>query len=66
MKIKIFINSIGREMFIWLTISLVVFTALELLWPGVVSSFINLNFVLIFWLITGIVLLFIGNNKIKI
>lgn len=63
---KIFINSIGREIFIWLTIGLVVFTALELLWPGVVSSFINLNFVLIFWLITGIVLLFIGNNKIKI
>lgn len=56
-------KTIVYEIFIWLTTTLIFFALLELFWPGVVNSFINLNFILIFWMITGIVLLFVKKKK---
>ncbi len=45
------------EFFYVLTGSLVVFSLLELIWPGVVLAYINLNWVLILWLFAGIIVL---------
>jgi len=48
-----------KELFYVLTGAVVLFGVLELVWPGVVLSYFNLNWLLIFWLIIGIVLLVI-------
>lgn len=50
------INNALKEFFYTLTGALVIFILLELSWPGIVLAYINLNFVLIFWLIIGIVI----------
>ncbi|MFA6170850.1 MAG: hypothetical protein WCW77_04815 [Patescibacteria group bacterium] len=50
---KKYINEIFRV----LTASLLIFIALELIWPGMVISYINLNLVLIFWLVNVIFLM---------
>ncbi len=50
-------NIILKELFYALTGALVIFSVLEIAWPGVVLAFININYVLIFWLIIGIVIL---------
>ena len=46
-----------EEIFYVLTGALAVFTGLELVWPGVVLAYININAVLLFWLIFGILVL---------
>jgi hypothetical protein len=46
-----------EEVFYVLTGALAVFACLELLWPGVVLAYININAVLLFWLIFGILVL---------
>ncbi|MDO9399795.1 MAG: hypothetical protein Q7T79_03890 [bacterium] len=50
-------NIILQEIFYILSSSLVIFVLLELAWPGVVLSCINLNWILIFWLIIGMLVL---------
>jgi hypothetical protein len=45
------------ELFYVLTAALVIFVGLELIWPGVVLAYINLNWVLILWLVCGIIIL---------
>ena len=52
-------NIILREFFYVLTGSLVLLGFLELVWPGVVLAYINLNWVLILWLFAGILVLLI-------
>ncbi len=52
---------IFRELFYVLTAALVIFALLEVIWPGIVLAYINLNWLLIFWLIIGIVT--IGYHK---
>ena len=52
-----------REIFYVLTLGLVVFLFLEIAKPGVVLAYININLVLIFWLIIGIVILLINPKK---
>lgn len=42
------------EFFYVLTGALTIFVALEIIWPGVVLAHININWVLIIWLIDGI------------
>ncbi|NTW22045.1 hypothetical protein HGA34_00695 [Candidatus Falkowbacteria bacterium] len=51
------------EAFYALTGALAVFTALELAWPGVVLAYININAVLLFWLVFGILKLRKGSEK---
>ncbi|MBU4257377.1 hypothetical protein KJ586_00120 [Patescibacteria group bacterium] len=48
---------ISKELFYTLTAALIIFCALELAWPGVVLAYININWVLIFWLIVSIIVL---------
>ncbi|MDP3043551.1 MAG: hypothetical protein Q8N21_04055 [bacterium] len=48
---------ITKELFYTLTAALIIFCALELAWPGVVLAYININWVLIFWLIVSIIVL---------
>lgn len=55
-----------KELFYVLTGAVVLFGVLELVWPGVVLSYFNLNWLLIFWLIIGIVLLVIRKEDLNI
>lgn len=59
------INSVLKEIFYVLTGALVVFAFLELVWPGVVLAYINLNWVLILWLLDGILILtYLSDNSV--
>lgn len=51
------IDLIIKEFFYVLTGALVIFVGLEIMWSGVVLAYININWVLIFWLIAGIIIL---------
>ena len=51
------IRIIFRELFMALTAASVIFALLESVWPGVVLAYININWVMNLWLITGIVVL---------
>lgn len=59
---KKYLKDFLEELFYVLTAAFVIFALLELFWPGVVLSLFNLNWLLIFWLIDGIVLLFSAHN----
>ena len=48
-----------HETFYCLSGAVLVFSGLELAWPGLVLAYININWVLIFWLVNGIVILII-------
>jgi hypothetical protein len=52
------IDTIAFEMFYFLSLALAVLAILELIWPGLVSAYMNINFVLILWLINGMIILF--------
>ena len=54
---------IAFESFYVLTGALIVFLALETVWPGVVLAYINYNIVLLLWFVNGIVILL--NTKAK-
>jgi len=60
---KINLNLITKELFYTLTGALIVFCFLEIIWPGIVLAYININWLLIFWLITGMVILIINQEK---
>lgn len=53
---------IFRELFYALTGALAIFIVMEIFWPGAVLAYININYVLIFWLIIGIVVLLHNAN----
>lgn len=55
MEIKSNLKIIIVELFYILTAALVIFVIMELLWPGIILAYLNLNWVLILWLIVGIV-----------
>jgi len=46
---------ITKEIFYTLTFALFIFSALELFFPNIVQAYFSLNFVLILWLLSGIV-----------
>lgn len=46
-----------------LTGAIVIFILMEIVWPGIVLAYININWVLIFWLLNVILLLFIKNKR---
>lgn len=56
-KEKKFINNFFYELFYVLTAAILIFVILEIFWPGMVLAYLNLNYVLIFWLIAGIIIL---------
>ncbi len=51
------IYSITKEIFYVLLVALIVFIAMELIKPNIVQAYINLNIVLILWLVFGMVLI---------
>jgi len=52
-----------KELFYILTAALVIFSIMEVIHPGIVLAYININWVLIFWLIAGIVITTVKNNN---
>ena len=52
------VNDFFRELFYVLTGAILIFACLEIFWPGIVLAYLNLNYVLIFWLVIGIMILF--------
>jgi hypothetical protein len=52
-KLKIFF----LELFYVLSASLLIFSVLELFWPRVVLSYVNINKVLIIWLIVATIII---------
>ena len=49
---------IFREIFYSLTVALLIFILIEIIFPNIVQAHISLNLVLILWLLSGIVLLY--------
>lgn len=47
-----------KDFFYFLTILLLSFILMELFWRGVISSFFNINLLLIFWAIIAIFILY--------
>jgi hypothetical protein len=43
-----------KELFYSISIALVIFTLLEIIHPGIVLAYLNLNLLLLTWLILGI------------
>ncbi|MBL7058395.1 hypothetical protein ISS03_03590 [Patescibacteria group bacterium] len=52
---------ITKEFFYALTVALVLFFIMELVWPRMVLAYINVNMVLIFWVVSATILL--ASNK---
>ena len=52
-----------REFFWALLGSLIIFACLEVVWPGIVLAYINLNFILLVWLLAGIVIISFKQEK---
>ena len=55
--------TIIKEIFYALTGALILFTMLELVWPRVVLAYFNINWVLIFWILAGIVIVIKEKNN---
>lgn len=47
------------ELFYVLTGALIVFMGLEIIWPNIVLAYININYILLLWLVDGIAILII-------
>ncbi|MCX6792599.1 MAG: hypothetical protein NTY12_01100 [Candidatus Falkowbacteria bacterium] len=56
-------NEILKEINLALSVSLGCLLVLETLWPGSVLAYINLNYWLISWVLSVILLLFSSNSK---
>jgi hypothetical protein len=56
-------KAILEELFYTLTVSLVVFNIMELARPRLVLAYLNLNYLLLVWLILGIILLKTNDKK---
>jgi len=54
---KFFFRNFLFELFYTLTGAILLFASLEIIWPGMVLAYLNLNYLLIFWLIIGIIIL---------
>jgi len=54
---KAYFKIFSQELFYVLTGALVIFSCMEIIWPGIILAYLNINFVLILWLINGIIFL---------
>jgi hypothetical protein len=57
-------KQIIEETFYVLTGATIFFMLMEIFWPGIVLAYININWVLILWLINGILLLLFDGKKL--
>ena len=53
---------ISKEIFYVLAGAMVIFSFMEIIRPNIVLAYLNLNWLLIFWLIIGIFILLIHND----
>lgn len=58
-----YIRKIATELFYLLTVMLVVFSVMELVWNRIVLAYINVNWVLILWTINVMVLLILTKEN---
>lgn len=56
-NINIFIRAFFHELFYTLSGAVLIFAGLEIFWPGIILAYLNLNYILLFWLIVGIIIL---------
>ena len=54
-----------KETFKVLTAGMVIFAGLELIWPGMVIAYINLNLVLILWFLNSMIILSLSEEAGK-
>jgi len=59
-KVLAGLNPYISELFYPTTAALVIFSLLEIFWPGIVLAYLNLNYVLLFWLIISIIIVIIN------
>lgn len=52
------------EIFYVLSAALVAFCGMEIVWPGMILAYFNINWLLIFWLINVILILLIKNKNL--
>lgn len=50
-------QKIIKELFYVLTGALIAFVLMEIIWPGIVLAYINISWVLLFWLLNVILIL---------
>lgn len=53
---------ISREIFYFFTALVVLSIGLEIIWPNIILAYLNLNYIIVLWLVSGLVSL-IKNNK---
>jgi len=46
---------ISREIFYFFSVALTLFIIMEMIWPNVILAYFNLNYLLVLWLISGII-----------
>ena len=54
---------IYQEIFYFLSSALIIAVILEIIWPRMVLAYFNLNYLLILWLMSALILLFNVNKK---
>ncbi len=58
-----FLNLIIKEIFYVLTVASVVFVLIEVFWSNIVLAYIDINWVLISWFISAILILVFNKEK---
>ncbi len=58
-----FLNLVVKEIFYVLTVASVVFMLMEFFWPNIVLAYIKINWVLISWFISAILILVFNKEK---
>jgi len=64
-KVLAGLNPYLSELFYPATAALVIFAVMEIFWPGIVLAYLNLNLVLLFWLIISIIIMICNNKKMS-
>lgn len=52
---KTFLHNFLAELFYALTGAILIGAILEIIWPGMILAYFNLNYLLLIWLIIGII-----------
>ncbi len=54
---------IAKELFYILGLAFLTYFVMEIFWQGIVLSYFNINWVLLLWVITAILIVLISNKK---
>ncbi|NLZ74615.1 hypothetical protein GX917_01810 [Candidatus Falkowbacteria bacterium] len=46
---------ISREVFYFFTALIVLSIGLEIIWPNIILAYVNLNYIIVLWLISGLI-----------